>query len=342
MRRQSSRATSNKSRGDSASASVGSSRSLLEDGGGRKKKAKEHPYDKVFGRHVTHAMAAAAASGQIKLSWPEYKAVKWPNVFPGFIVDLIEYLTGFQIHQFLEDRFSRKEEEKHEREILALLKAQKDKALSAGQKVNERAMKDLIIKEHMNARQKRIEELKVRVTPSNYELIWRFFHFLRQNINEDAEHKVFLTEHSLRLNLSKYFGHKTDLLDDRLYIVLADGRPAKRIFIDDFIEKFYVPLWEDEDPLARARFMFKMLDYDGDGYLHASDLVRAQEAVDTGSDFGQELQKLVDFYVRTQLKNAGPASDHDKINLHKYKLLAEAVRTTESEFEAKPAEDQHG
>ena len=50
-----------------------------------------------------------------------------------------------------------------------------------------------------------------------------------------------------------------------------------------------MPLWEDPDPLARAKFMFKMLDFDSDGYLHASDLVRAQELIDIESDFGQEL-----------------------------------------------------
>ena len=47
----------------------------------------------------------------------EYKNIKWPHVFPDFIVDLIEYLTGFEINQFLEDRNSKKEEEKNQNEI---------------------------------------------------------------------------------------------------------------------------------------------------------------------------------------------------------------------------------
>ena len=38
--------------------------------------------------------------------------------------------------------------------------------------------------------------------------------------------------------------------------------------------------------------MFRLLDFDNDGYLHASDLVEAQEYIDEVSDFGQELNKL--------------------------------------------------
>jgi Ca2+-binding EF-hand superfamily protein len=40
------------------------------------------------------------------------------------------------------------------------------------------------------------------------------------------------------------------------------------------VEKFYKPLFE-ESPIIKAQFMFKMLDFDEDGYLHASDLVEA-------------------------------------------------------------------
>ena len=161
------------------------------------------------------------------------------------------------------------------------------------------------------------------VTPLVFADIWRFFHFLRQNINEEVEHKVFVTQNSLKLNLSKYFGHRTDFLNERLYMMLSDGKPCRRIFIDDFIEKFYQPLWEADDPLARARFMFTMLDFDGDGYLLASDLVRALELIDGASDFGQEFQKIVDFYVTTHLKTNDKPSEYHKINLHKYKSITE-------------------
>ena len=40
----------------------------------------------------------------------------------------------------------------------------------------------------------------------------------------------------------------------------------------DFVENFYIPLF-DSPPIVKASIMFKMLDFDEDGYLHASDLV---------------------------------------------------------------------
>ena len=88
----------------------------------------------------------------------------------------MEYLTGFELPQFLEDRSSKKEEEKFQNEITAILKQRKE---DAGAKVNEKALRDSIVKEKMNERQRKIEELKVRVTPLVFADIWRFFDFLK-------------------------------------------------------------------------------------------------------------------------------------------------------------------
>ena len=61
--------------------------------------------------------------------------------------------------------------------------------------------------------------------------------------------------------------------------------------MEDLIEQLYLPLFE-KPPIDKANFMFRLLDFDNDGYLHASDLVEAQEYIDEVSDFGQELNKL--------------------------------------------------
>ena len=74
--------------------------------------------------------------------------------------------------------------------------------------------------------------------------------------------------------------------------------------MNDLVENLYIPLFESP-PIVKASFMFKMLDFDGDGYLHASDLVRAQELIDEISDFGQELAKLSNYYIQTLLKSRG-------------------------------------
>ena len=56
-----------------------------------------------------------------------------------------------------------------------------------------------------------------------------------------------------------------------------------------------MPLFESQDSLDRAKFMFKLMDFDNDGYLHASDMIQTQEHIDPESDFGQEIQKLMDY-----------------------------------------------
>ena len=90
------------------------------------------------------------------------------------------------------------------------------------------------------------------------------------------------------MNLRKYFGHRTDMLNKRLYFMISKGVPFQRIYIDKFIEDFYMPLFQGT-PFMRANWLFSMLHFDGDGYLHATDLVEAQRYADPLSDFGLEV-----------------------------------------------------
>ena len=73
---------------------------------------KEHPYEKFFGKRVTKHLDDYKHPDEITLSWKEYKCTEWPNLFPDFIGDLIHYLSGFDIIQFLQDKKSKELEEK--------------------------------------------------------------------------------------------------------------------------------------------------------------------------------------------------------------------------------------
>ena len=149
---------------------------------------------------------------------------------------------------------------------------------------------------------------------------WDFFEFHKHNIAETVHSKCYMTEESIKANLKKYFTHKSPLLEARLYHILADGKLNKRIYMIDFIEKFYRPLFE-EPPLVMANFMFRILDFDGDGYLHASDLVQAQSYCDELSEFGDEITKLSDYYIKIYLESRSKIKIADRINLHRYKDL---------------------
>ena len=91
----------------------------------------------------------------------------------------------------------------------------------------------------------------MRLTPSVYDPLFRFFDFMKHNTGERNESRCYLTEQSILQKLNKYFGHKTTLLDQRLYYLLANGQKNKRIYFDQFIESFYVPLF-DSPPIVKA------------------------------------------------------------------------------------------
>mmetsp|Transcript_36428 Transcript_36428/g.47797 ORF Transcript_36428/g.47797 Transcript_36428/m.47797 type:complete len:116 (+) Transcript_36428:600-947(+) len=69
-----------------------------------------HPFDSVFGPKINTQIQAQAGS-TIGLTYSQFKEISWPNVFPNFICDLVEILTGFSMTQELQDRAGRKFDE---------------------------------------------------------------------------------------------------------------------------------------------------------------------------------------------------------------------------------------
>jgi Ca2+-binding EF-hand superfamily protein len=110
--------------------------------------------------------------------------------------------------------------------------------------------------------------------------------------------KAYITADSFENNLPKYMGHKCDFLTIRLFSYLSDGVKIARVYFRDFLEKFYCLLWTS-DAREKSRFVFSLLDTDGDGVIGGPDLIKCQELVDMDSKFGRELQYLLDHYVTT-------------------------------------------
>ena len=107
--------------------------------------------------------------------------------------------------------------------------------------------------------------------------------------------------------------------------------------MNDFIQNLYLPLFESP-PIVKANIMFKMLDFDDDGYLHASDLVIAQQYIDELSDFGEELSKLAHYYIKAYLDNRGKVKLADQINIYRYKdLLDDSGGSAEKKSSSKAA-----
>ena len=77
-----------------------------------------------------------------------------------------------------------------------------------------------------------------------------------------------------------------------------------------------MPLFESNDPLDRVKIIFKLMDFDDDGYLHPSDLINTQELIDPESDFGQEVEVFLTHATKTLMK--GETGIHDKIDVLKH------------------------
>ena len=245
---------------------------------------KAHPFDQIIGEKVNDYIQQNTGGSTIGLTFQQFKDIDWPNKYPYFVCDLLETMSGFSMSQELQDRENRKFDEDRDNIINGKIKQEREKS----GKINTEKVRELLMKEHLTDKEKKLEELSIMITESVYNKLWRFFNFVKHNVNEKNQSKCYMTKESLKLNLKKYFGHKTTFLDARLYSVLSDGQVNRRLYFDQFIEKFYIPLFE-KPPIVKANFMFKMLDFDGDNYLHASDLVEAQEIIDELSDFGEEL-----------------------------------------------------
>ena len=204
------------------------------------------------------------------------------------------------MQQALQDQKSRKEDEDRKIQVNNRIKqAAKEKNFSRNE---EAELRRKFENQMLSEREKYLNRMRLLLKEPVYNDLFRFFDFLKHNDKEKNQSKCYLTKNSIRNNLRKYFGHETKFLDKRLYKILAQGQKNVRIYFEDFIQQFYTPLF-DSPPIEKAIYLFRLLDFDNDGYLDARDLDKAEQFVDKQSDFGAELSKLTTYYVKVYLKS---------------------------------------
>ena len=204
------------------------------------------------------------------------------------------------MQQALQDQKSRKEDEDRKIQVNNRIKqAAKEKNFSRNE---EAELRRKFENQMLSEREKYLKRMRLLLKEPVYNDLFRFFDFLKHNDKEKNQSKCYLTKNSIRNNLRKYFGHETKFLDKRLYKILAQGQKNVRIYFEDFVQQFYTPLF-DSPPIEKAIYLFRLLDFDNDGYLDARDLDKAEQFVDKQSDFGAELSKLTTYYVKVYLKN---------------------------------------
>ena len=94
-------AKSTKSLKSRRSATSRRSRSSYRSGGsshGSDVEKRDHPYDKFFGKKINTALQK---KNIVKLTLNDFKQLDFEPIFPGIIHDLIEYLTGYSIREYI-------------------------------------------------------------------------------------------------------------------------------------------------------------------------------------------------------------------------------------------------
>ena len=109
----------------------------------------------------------------------------------------------------------------------------------------------------MTKYEKEIEMVMLTTDDKEYRKISRFFLGISVHPEETNLSMAFLTKDSIMTNCRKYFGHKCDFFSMRLYSLLSNNVPLRRITFLEFMEKFYnVLIKKGNSNRLRSSFIF--------------------------------------------------------------------------------------
>lgn len=135
--------------------------------------------------------------------------------------------------------------------------------------------------------------------------------------------QLYLNQESLVKKMRTHFvGLRTEFMAQRFYLVLAGGMQAKRISFYEFAETLEETLLSQERR-EQMRFAFELLDSDNNGLLSGPDLLVVQENIEPTSEYAEELQRVIEFFVRKHVLVKDPRfiGLSDNIDLNRYLAL---------------------
>lgn len=138
-----------------------------------------NPYDTVFGKRIAKRIKGSYIE---KLSFPEFRdKVPWNHsCFPEFIVDLLQYLTGFNLTEYLQAKALRDKEE-HAREAFRQSMREEDPDLQAR---NESLLWEQYNIQSMDEADLDLRALKRRLGDKLYNKLLRFFRNVSKNAGD--------------------------------------------------------------------------------------------------------------------------------------------------------------
>lgn len=86
---------------------------------------KENPFEKVFGKNIYQNIKVNKLYIE-KMNFAEFKLLEWDYMFPQFIIDLIFYISAFQIDTYIKHKQDKQHEEDIHNRFQELLKKKKE------------------------------------------------------------------------------------------------------------------------------------------------------------------------------------------------------------------------
>lgn len=71
---------------------------------------KENPFEKIFGKNIYQNIKVNKLYVE-KMNLAEFKLLKWDYMLPQFIIDLVSYISSFQIDAYLKNKHEKQREE---------------------------------------------------------------------------------------------------------------------------------------------------------------------------------------------------------------------------------------
>lgn len=138
------------------------------------------------------------------------------------------------------------------------------------------------------------------------------------------ETQIYLTEENFKDNFKNVFGVDQPFFGKLLYIWMARGYDKAKISLLRFLECLY-PLWNMENRFNHNKIIFQILDLDRDGGLNIINLLHLQRNLSAGSLIGQDVIKLIQFFITNFLSKKNLQSTLGARQVIDYELFVKII-----------------
>jgi len=141
-----------------------------------------HPFDNIFGKKIHQRMKQKRDMVE-RMNFTEFKTIEWDYKFPQFINDLINYISAFNIEEYLKAKDEREQEEEKLRHFRESMGRRREK----GETLDEHKLLEQFNRENLSEADTDLLYLRSKIGDIMYKKFLRFFRNVCKNPAEDKE-----------------------------------------------------------------------------------------------------------------------------------------------------------